>query len=93
MHAQTGLLALGIRMYTYFTAQSMMARLVTLFAKGGTTVELAWGNSLRNLWYYENKVRRLSPDSRGLFVRSDDMRPFTIKFYRTRTTRRNRWTS
>lgn len=65
-HAQTGLLALGIRMYTYFTAQSMMARLVTLFAKGGTTVELAWGNSLRNLWYYENKVcTSTHPDSRG----------------------------
>ncbi len=84
----TGLLALGIRMYTYFTvrhlrlacivaclrvvhsltcarrlsptpliqAQSMMARLATLFATQGTTVELCWGNSLRNIFYYENKV-------------------------------------
>lgn len=36
----------------------MMARLVTLFATQGTTVELSWGNSLRNIFYYENKVRR-----------------------------------
>lgn len=36
----------------------MCARLCTLFATQGTTVELTWGNSLRNIWYYEDKVRR-----------------------------------
>ena len=42
----------------YIQAQSMCARLCTLFATQGTTVELTWGNSLRNIWYYEDKVRR-----------------------------------
>lgn len=32
-------------------AQSMCARLCTLFPTQGTTVELSWGNSLRNIWF------------------------------------------
>jgi hypothetical protein len=55
-----GLSALAIRLYTYFTCQSYIAKLVTLFCDTGTTVELKYGNSLRNLFYYEpNKMEKL----------------------------------
>ncbi len=57
-----GLVALSVRLYTYFTVQSYIAKLCTLFAASGTTVELRYGNSLRNLFYYEpgpGKMERL----------------------------------
>ncbi|GAB5032741.1 Hypothetical protein NocV09_01001870 [Nannochloropsis oceanica] len=57
-----GLVALSVRLYTYFTVQSYIAKLCTLFANSGTTVELRYGNSLRNLFYYEpgpGKMERL----------------------------------
>jgi len=57
-----GIAALSVRLYTYFTVQSYIAKLCTLFADSGTTVELRYGNSLRNLFYYEpgpGKMERL----------------------------------
>ena len=37
-----GLAALSVRLYTYFTVQSYIAKLCTLFADSGTTVELRY---------------------------------------------------
>jgi hypothetical protein len=54
----------------------MMARLTTLFATQGTTVELCWGNSLRNIFYYENKVCAFAAIHASMHTSPTD-RPFT----------------
>lgn len=36
----------------------MMAKLFTLFVNG-TTVEVAYGNDLRNIYYYPEKLQKL----------------------------------
>ena len=47
--------------------QSMVARLLTFFCDQGTTVELAYGNSLKNIFYYpeNSKVRNYPPCHSG----------------------------